>query len=128
MLEFELDIKNVLQKWSIIANFKKCYYFDDILKFEDFDVVNILIDKKLYENVLVYKISYKTLISAKPLCRTRYLILFGAEKYDFIYNRIIYLIGVTCGITCVISQNYAKIKVDSYDSLPLKKCWHFIML
>ena len=25
------------------------------------------------------------------------------------------------GIACVISHNYAKIKVDSYDSLPLEK-------
>ena len=52
---------------------------------------------------------------------TRYLVLFGDEKYDFIYNRIIYLIGVKSGITYVISHNYAKIKVDSYDSLPSEK-------
>ena len=82
-------------------------------------------DEKLYKNVLVYNISNKTLISAKPLCRTRYLVLFGAEKYDLIYNRIIYLIRVKCGIACVTSQNYAKIKIDSYDSLPLKKTLAF---
>ena len=34
--------------------------------------------------------------------RTRYLVLFGAEKYDFIYNRIRYLAGVKSGITYVI--------------------------
>ena len=50
---------------------------------------------------------------------TRYFVLFGDEKYGFIYNRIRYLIGVKSGITYVISHNYAKIKVDSYDSLPL---------
>ena len=38
-----------------------------------------------------------------------------SEKYDSIYNRIRYLISVKSGITCIISHNYAKIKVDSYD-------------
>ena len=36
---------------------------------------------------------------------TRYLVLFGTEKYDFIYNRIRYLrVGVKSGITYVISH------------------------
>ena len=51
----------------------------------------------------------------------RYLVLFGSEKYDFIYNRVRYVIGVKSGITNVISDNYAKIKVDSLDSLPIEK-------
>ena len=38
-----------------------CYYFDDITKLED-----ILIDEKLHKNILIYDISYKTLISSKP--------------------------------------------------------------
>ena len=40
----------------------------------------------------------------------KYLALFGSEKYDFIYNRIRYLIGVKSGITYVISKNYEKSK------------------
>ena len=52
---------------------------------------------------------------------TRYLVLLGCEKIDFIYNRIRYLIGVKNGIMYVISHSYAKVKVDSYDSLPLEK-------
>ena len=52
---------------------------------------------------------------------TRYLVLFGSGKYDSIYNGIRYLISVKHGIAYVISHNYAKIKVDSYDSLPLEK-------
>ena len=44
--------------------------------------------------------------------RTRYLVLFGSEKYDSIYNRIRYLIGVKSGIKYVISYNFARIKVD----------------
>ena len=32
---------------------RACYYFDDIIKIEDFDFY-ILLDKKLYENILIY--------------------------------------------------------------------------
>ena len=45
--------------------------------------------------------------------RTRYLVLFGPEKYDAIYNTCIYLISQKTGITYVTSHNYAQIKVDS---------------
>ena len=69
---------------------------------EDFEIDNNLINEKSDENILVYKISYKTLMGAKLLRirfdnihgfirvydGTRYLTLFGAEKYDSIYNRI----------------------------------------
>ena len=48
-----------------------------------------------------------------------------SEKYDFIYNRIRYLISVKSDITYAISHNYAKIKVDSFDSLPLEKTMTF---
>ena len=44
-----------------------CYYFDGIIKLEDCDLDNILIDKKLIENILIYDISRKTLIDPKPL-------------------------------------------------------------
>ena len=40
------------------------YYFDDIIKSEDFDLGNNLIDEKSYKNILI---SYKTLINSK-LC------------------------------------------------------------
>ena len=52
----EIDIKN-----------RTCYYLDDIIKIEDFDFNNTLIDQTSYENILFYNISYKTLIGAKPL-------------------------------------------------------------
>ena len=51
----------------------------------------------------------------------RYLNLFGSEKFNAIYNRMRYLIGVKRGITYVFSHYYAKIKIDSYDSLPIEK-------
>ena len=48
---------------------KNCtyYYFDDIIKLEDFDFNNILIDKKSYKNILIYDISCNSLIVLKPL-------------------------------------------------------------
>ena len=51
------------------------------------------------------------------------LVLFGSAKQDYIYNRFSYLIRVIRVIICItyaISHNYAKIKVGSYDSLPLR--------
>ena len=112
---------------------RTCYYFDDIIKFKDFGLHKI--KRKSYENILIYNISYKTLIGAKPLPirfdkidgfirvynGTRYLVLFGLEKYNAIYNRIRYLISQKSGIIYVISHDYKRIKVDSYHSLPLEK-------
>ena len=56
-------------------------------------------------------------------CRS--LVLVGREKYDFIYIKIRCLIGVKGGIAFVNFQSYAKIKVDSNDSLPLEKTMAF---
>ena len=103
------------------------YYYEGVIKFEYFDLDNILICKKSYQNILVYRISYKTLIGAKPFY-IRFnkingfirvydgiinLVLLGAEQYDFIYSRIRYFIGIKSGITYLISHNYAKIKAIS---------------
>ena len=43
------------------------------------------------------------------------------DKYDAIYNRIRYLISQKRGITYGVSNNFARIKIHSYDSLPLKR-------
>ena len=56
---------NELKK-GCIKNRTYCY-FDDIIKLEDFDIDNILIDEKSHKNILIYDISYKTLIGSKPL-------------------------------------------------------------
>ena len=45
----EINIKN-----------RTFYHFDDIIKVEDFNFGNILIDKISYENSFVYNFSYKT--------------------------------------------------------------------
>ena len=101
------------------------YYFDGITKSEDFDF-DILIDAKSYKNILVYKILYKNLFDdvdgfIKVCDGIRYLVLFGCERYDAIYNRIRYLISQKSFIAYVFSHNYAKSKVNSFDSLPPEK-------
>ena len=53
-------------KESNIEN-RKRYYFDDLIKIEDFNFGKILIDEKIYKNILVYNVSHKTLIYDKPL-------------------------------------------------------------
>ena len=52
----EIDIKN-----------RVCYYFDDIINGTKINFSNILLNKKLYENISVYNILYKTPVGAKPL-------------------------------------------------------------
>ena len=52
---------------------------------------------------------------------TRYLTLFGTKKYDAIYNKIRYLVSIKSGTIYTISHYFTKIKVDSYDSLPIEK-------
>ena len=52
---------------------------------------------------------------------TIYLVLFDPEKYGVIYNRVRYPIALKNSITYIISHNYARIKVDLYDTLPLEK-------
>ena len=90
--------------------------------------------KNRFKKIWFYSILYKTLIGAKPLRirldkvygiirvyhRTRYVILFE-EKCRSIFDRIRYLIGEKSSITYGISRNNSKLKVDSYDSLPLEK-------
>ena len=53
--------------------------------------------------------------------KTVYLVLFGSEKCNSIENKIKYLISVKSGITYMIFDNYAKIKADSYNFLPLER-------
>ena len=50
----------------------------------------------------------------------RYLLLFDPESYDETYNRITYLINEKSGITDIINHNFARIRIDSYNSLPIE--------
>ena len=51
----EIDIKN-----------RACYYFDDIINGSKINFSNILLNKKLYENIPVYIISNKNPTGPKP--------------------------------------------------------------
>ena len=44
---------------------------------------------------------------------TKYLVLVGFGKYDAIYDRIRYLIGLKIGVTYVSSCNFGKVKIAS---------------
>ena len=84
---------------------------------------------------MIYNISDKTLIHLKPFLvgfdnidgfirncdGARYLTSFGYEKYVAIYNRISYLISLKSGMAYISPHYFAKIKVDCYYSLPIKK-------
>ena len=125
--------KNEFKKVSI--KYRTYHYFDDIIKFGNFDFHNTLLDERSYKNILIHDISYKTLIAAKLLHirfdkidefirvydGSKYLVLFGPEKYYAISDRIRYLISQKNGTTYVISHNYAKIYIGSYDYLPLEE-------
>ena len=93
----EIDIKNCV-----------CYYFDDITNGTKINFSNILLDKKLYENISVYTISYKTPTGPKPLCirfdkidgfiisidgNIRHLILFGYGLFNKTCDKTKYLIS-----------------------------------
>ena len=84
---------------------------------------------------MIYEISNKTLIGPEPFDikfdkidgsiriydETIHLTWYGSVKYDTIYNKIRYFINLKSSITFAFSHYYAKIKVDFYDSLPIKK-------
>ena len=92
-----------------------CYYFRNMIKIEDFNFGNILLNEKSYKSILICNVSFKTLIGTKSLRimfdkvdgfigdydGTRYLILFGLDKYNVIYDRIIYVIGLKSDIAYV---------------------------
>ena len=44
---------NEFKKKKICIQNRACYYFDDIIKLEDFDNDNILIDEKSHKNILI---------------------------------------------------------------------------
>ena len=94
---------------------RRCYYFDDIIKSEELDFHNILIEEKSHGNILISDISYKTLSCLKRLhirfhkingliriyYGTRYLKLFSPEKDYTIYGRTRFFVSLKSGITYI---------------------------
>ena len=62
---WKMESRNGLKE----IDFKKCscYYFDDIINGADISFNNILWDKKLYKNIAVYDILYKTSAGPKTI-------------------------------------------------------------
>ena len=93
----EIDIKNCA-----------CYYFVDIINGTKINFNNILLDKKIYENISVYNNLYKTPTGPKPLGirfdeidgfivsldgKIKHLILFDYGLFNKICDKIKYLIS-----------------------------------
>ena len=121
----EIDIKN-----------RVIYYFDDIINGTKINFCNILLVKKLYRDVSVYNIHYKPPTGQKPLCirfdkidgvvifldgKIKHLILFDYVLFNSISDKMKYLTRKKSGITNSINHNFGKIRIDSYNSLPIKK-------
>ena len=96
----------------------------------DISFNNILLDEKSYKkygNILIYGISYKTFMDAKPLLirfdkiddfikiydGIRYLVLRDYERYNAIYDRIKYFVSEKSGIINSINHNFERIRIDS---------------
>ena len=123
-----------------------CYCFNETMRDGDSNFDNILLDKESHvnwnENILIYTTLYKTFIGAKPLRirfnevdgfshifdGTRYLALIIPERYDAIYDRIRYLTVENSGITYSISHNFARIRIDSYNSSPVTLTFHNVII
>ena len=86
---------------------------------------------------MIFDISYKTFIGAKTIGfdkvdgvikvydGNRYLELFGPRIYNAIYDRINYLINRKSEAKYIINQNFARIRIDSNDSLFIEKILTF---
>ena len=124
----EIDIKNCT-----------CYYFDNIMASRDTYSGNILLEEKLYKNVLICDILHKNFVGSQLLCiwfnkihgfiqiydGTRYLVLLGHNWYDEICDSIKYLISKNSGITDNCNHNFARIRIYSYNSLLVEKILTF---
>ena len=95
---------------------------------------NIVLDKTFYENISVYDILYKPSTCPKPLRikfdkidrfiivldgKVKHLILFDYGLFNKICDKIKYLISKKSGTANSINHNFGKIRIDSYNSLPI---------
>ena len=123
----------------------KCYYFDNIIRvwYTKIYVVISFISlhgKLCNEDILNYKISYKISRGEKPQPirfdkigafikfhdKVRYLVLFDYSYSDEICDKIKYIISEKSGITDSINHSFARMRIDSYDSLTIEKIFTFL--
>ena len=117
-----------------------CYYFDAIINGAKINFSNILLDKKLYENISVYNILYKTPTGPKSLRirfdqidgfimsldgKIKHLILFGYGLFKKSCDKIRCLISKKSSFADSINHNFGKIRIDSYNSLAIKNIFTF---
>ena len=126
------------------------YFFDDIINTKNFDLNNIEINEKSYENILIYYIGYVTIKDYKylkinsinPLYlifskvngyfqeinKNKYLMLLSTneskekvKKYEEFWSKIRDLISLITRNSDDYDDKYMKIKFNSDDELPLNK-------
>ena len=126
------------------------YFFNDIIKIENFDPSNIKMDEKSYKNILIYYIGYVTIkeyvkiFSVNPfylifryvngyfeeINGNKYLTLVPTneskekiKKYEVLWIKIRDLIGsiTTNSDHYDYDEKYMNIKLNSDDDLPLNK-------
>ena len=87
---------------------------------------------------MIDHISYKTLIGAKPLRiifdkvdgffgdygEAKYLVLIYSEKYDAIFDRIRYILGLKSSISYVLLITMQKSRLIQMIISPQKKQWN----
>ena len=91
----EINIKN--RAW---------YYFNDIIKIENFDFADIFLDRKSYKNILIYVISYKTLIgvlgSINQIDLLEYMIELNIQYHLVLKNMMPFTIGQDISVKKVV--------------------------
>ena len=109
-----------------------CSYFDDIINATKINFNNVLINKKLYENISVNKISYKSPTGPKPLSisfskidgfiisldsKIKRSVLFDYGLFEKICDKIEYFIRKKSGITnIIILEGLELIHITVYQS------------
>ena len=58
----------------------------------------------------------------------RYLVLFDHRWFDKICDRINHLISKKSGITDSVNHNFRIIRIDSYNSSPIKNTFHKVII
>ena len=132
-----------IEKGRVKMNLKKLILFWWYIKDIDFNFSGILSDEKLYENISVYKISYKPSNGPKPLHfnsnkvdefirvrrgEFRHLVLFDYGLFDKICDKIKYLISEKRVLQRVLIIILEKLEFVHCIIYPLKMYWLFVML
>ena len=62
--------------------------------------------------------------------KIKHLVLFDYSYCDKIRNKFRYLISKESGITDSINYNFARIRINSYDSLPIEEMstFHYVII